>query len=165
MPTCKHCQTDKPLEAFYKKGRGRSGWCKECHKAWSAQQQKEDYFNEHRRKQGVPKRGQKLSGEAFSVNQWCRATRHMINARANRSHVACDITHEWLLAKVTQFAANNYVTWEKRSAFRPSVDRIVASRGYTQDNCRIVWLIENYARNVFSDEDLIEFCKRKLGLL
>ena len=61
------------------------------------------------------------------------------------------------------FCETNHHELTGRSPFQPSLDRIDGRRGYTKDNVRVVWLIENYARNNFSDEQLIEFCRRKLG--
>lgn len=40
-----------------------------------------------------------------------------------------------------------------------SLDRIDNSKGYIQGNVRFVSVMANYARNTFSDEELIEFCK------
>lgn len=38
--------------------------------------------------------------------------------------------------------------------FRPSVDRIKPERGYIPDNCRIVCLIYNFAKNIWTDADV-----------
>jgi hypothetical protein len=46
--------------------------------------------------------------------------------------------------------------------FKPnnaSLDRIDNSKGYVEGNVRYVALMANYARNLFSDEQLIDFCK------
>ncbi len=40
-----------------------------------------------------------------------------------------------------------------------SVDRIDNNRDYSKDNVRLTCLIANISRNVFSDEDVFEFCK------
>jgi len=39
--------------------------------------------------------------------------------------------------------------------FTPSIDRIDSSKGYTKDNCRIVCKIYNFAKNEFTDEDVM----------
>ena len=39
-----------------------------------------------------------------------------------------------------------------------SLDRIDSSKPYEIGNVRFITLIANYARNVFSDEDVIQFC-------
>ena len=66
---------------------------------------------------------------------------------------------------VTDFCLNNYYEITPRSPFLPSLDRIDNEAGYTKENTRIIWLIENYARNIFSDSDVENFCRRKLGLI
>ena len=51
-------------------------------------------------------------------------------------------------------------TQSKNYVFKPStasLDRIDNSKGYTKDNVRFVSAIFNFARNVFSDEDVIDF--------
>lgn len=39
-----------------------------------------------------------------------------------------------------------------------SIDRIDSSKGYTTDNIQWVCLIAQYAKNVFSNQDVIQFC-------
>jgi hypothetical protein len=42
--------------------------------------------------------------------------------------------------------------------YQASIDRIDNSKGYVKGNIRFVALIFNYARNVFSDEEVLDFC-------
>lgn len=44
--------------------------------------------------------------------------------------------------------------------YQASLDRIDNNKGYVKGNVRFVSLIFNYARNNFSDSDVIEFCKK-----
>lgn len=48
----------------------------------------------------------------------------------------------------------------KTKPYMASIDRIDNSRGYVKGNIRFVALIFNYARNIFSDEEVLEFCKQ-----
>jgi hypothetical protein len=41
-----------------------------------------------------------------------------------------------------------------------SIDRIDSSKGYTKDNCQIISVMANFAKNDFSDNDMKEFCKQ-----
>ena len=41
---------------------------------------------------------------------------------------------------------------------RASLDRIDSSKGYTKDNVRYICVMANYAKNVYTDQDVIEFC-------
>jgi hypothetical protein len=42
---------------------------------------------------------------------------------------------------------------------RASLDRIDSSKGYVKGNIRFISVIANFAKNAFTDKDLIEFCK------
>ena len=44
--------------------------------------------------------------------------------------------------------------------YSASIDRIDNSKGYMKGNIRFVALMFNYARNRFSDEQVIDFCKQ-----
>lgn len=46
-----------------------------------------------------------------------------------------------------------------------SLDRIDNSKGYVRGNIRFVALIANYARNAFTDEDVVSFAKAVVGSL
>ena len=46
-----------------------------------------------------------------------------------------------------------------RDPWAPSVDRIDPAAGYTPDNCRMVVSIFNYAKNEWSDGDVLRMAK------
>lgn len=48
----------------------------------------------------------------------------------------------------------------KKDYFTPSVDRIDSTKGYTKGNVRIVCLWYNTAKLMFSDEVVLELCKK-----
>jgi len=47
----------------------------------------------------------------------------------------------------------------EKSIKRASVDRIDSSKPYTPDNIHFVCLIANYAKNSFTEKELIDFCE------
>lgn len=47
---------------------------------------------------------------------------------------------------------------EPRSPNRASLDRIDGSKGYVPGNIRFVSMMANFAKNSFSDEQLVQFC-------
>lgn len=49
--------------------------------------------------------------------------------------------------------------YDHRHTRMASIDRIDCSRGYELGNIRFVSIMANFARNNFSDQELIEFCK------
>lgn len=46
-----------------------------------------------------------------------------------------------------------------KNPYMASIDRIDNTKGYIKGNIRFVSLIYNYAKNIFSDEQVIDFCK------
>ena len=44
--------------------------------------------------------------------------------------------------------------------YKPSLDRIDSSKGYTPDNLRLVGWIVNHCRGNLTDDDFIDMCKR-----
>ena len=47
----------------------------------------------------------------------------------------------------------------RANPFRPSIDRIDCSKGYTRDNVRLVLIAVNYGLADFADEIYLEICK------
>jgi hypothetical protein len=58
-----------------------------------------------------------------------------------------------------ELRTHNYALIENRP-YQASLDRIDNNIGYIKGNVRFVALIFNYARNNFSDEQVIDFCKQ-----
>ena len=48
---------------------------------------------------------------------------------------------------------------QKWDPWKPSLDRIDCSKGYLKGNVRFVTQIGNFARNGFTDEDVLRFCQ------
>lgn len=68
---------------------------------------------------------------------------------------ACPFTG-WLLNLPLSTAGS----WEDPGSPRnASLDRIDDTKGYVQGNVRFVCVMANYARNTYSDQDLIGFCR------
>ena len=58
-----------------------------------------------------------------------------------------------------ELRTHNYTLIENRP-YQASLDRIDNTKGYIKGNVRFVALVFNYARNSFSDDQVIEFCKQ-----
>lgn len=85
--------------------------------------------------------------------------------RALRNGKELRISKDQVFAMLQDFCSRNHHDFSPKNPFQPSLDRIDHKGLYEESNLRVVWLIENYARNTFTDEQVIEFCKRKLGQL
>src|SRR5580698_10146363 len=149
---CKRCNETKPVAEFYRKARAYTAFCRACYRAWSHRQAESGYFRERRRKlaesRGVKQRIQFTPLERAISVIWSN-----IRRRSTRALETTDITREWLAEQVTDFCRTHYhVLGNSRHPFQPSIDRIDERVGYQRSNVRIVWLIENYARNGFTDE-------------
>lgn len=93
------------------------------------------------------------------------------NVHSRKTKKYCDITPESLKEIwEQQNGICPFTGWKLRlprcsndrgefSMYNASLDRIDNNRGYTKDNVRFVSLMANYARNRFTDHDMIEFCK------
>jgi hypothetical protein len=84
--------------------------------------------------------------------------------RALKVDIPFDLDREWvserLLAGVCEATGLPFefklAEGQTRNPFAPSIDQIVPSKGYTKDNCRLVAMIYNYAKNNFSDADVLK---------
>lgn len=175
--TCRKCQITKDISCFYRQGRNYTYWCKDCLKELSRQRVldgrdrqskiKYELKNGHDR-ENIPPRVSPNKGKVF-VSQRHKVAKELfrnMKKRALFSDLELSVSFDEIEEMVEEFCDNNYhsVSLQKHP-FKPSIDRIDPTKGYTKDNIRICWLIENLCKNTFSEEEVIEFCKRKLGLL
>lgn len=90
---------------------------------------------------------------------------HMLNnarARAKKYKVSCDLTREWIQAKLEKgvcevtgiplVIAMNGGKGHVDNPFSPSLDRVKQHSGYLKENVRLVCWIYNRARGAFTDE-------------
>ena len=151
MKTCSKCKISKELDDFYKKKQSLDGydfWCKDC---WRNKKQ-----TKRTRKTNYPD-----LIPSYQFNQlWSNTLKR--SALKKLEHT---ITKEELYEKVLEFCQNNKHSWLPKDPFKPSIDRINPSEGYTKSNVKVIWLIENYCKNTFTEEQVIEFCKEKLKQL
>jgi hypothetical protein len=160
--TCPHCKKSKPVSEFYRRARAYSSWCKTCHIKRAHEQANAGYFKLLRAKKNEGKTPRKL---LTSLERVAYETYRNALKRSFQNGMDFDLTVEWVTNKFSEFCRENYHTLGKKDPFKPSLDRQDNSQGYVQTNCKVVWMIENLARNTFAEEQVIEFCKRKLGLM
>lgn len=157
-----------------------------AHYALNAQKYLDMQRERLRSKEGAKKRSE-YSSEFYAKNKnrwvgyraaqkakensdaWARSGRMLIwiRRRAAQSGMDFDLTREWISQAVESGACA--VTGIKFDLGRdemlrfqpwsPSVDRIDSSRGYTQDNCRVVCWIYNMAKSEWSDDVVMTFAK------
>lgn len=163
---CSNCKQEKEesLVYFYRARSNRfNSWCKECCKKTSHQQNESGYSKPSTSPAKRRRRKKRCHDPLLSkVDELWGSAR--TRARQHGRGKPFLISREWVEEKVMEFCATNYHVFEPYSPFQPSLDKIDPKLPYTEENTRVIWKIENYAKNTFSDADVIEFCKRKLGI-
>lgn len=93
-------------------------------------------------------------------------------ARAGGKGIPLDIDLAWVklylepgVCSVTDMPLD--MTWHQgdthSSPWRPSIDRIDGSKGYTKDNCRIVCWIYNVAKYEWTDDEVLTMAEALIG--
>lgn len=143
MKICSICKEDKSLELFYKYSNskdGRQRYCIDCKK----KKYREDYSDLHRR--------------ANIIKTACAK-------RSRQNNFEFDLTTEWIkrgIKEGCELTGTIFNMEDTKSPFSPSVDRIDSNKGYTQENCRVIVLIANLAKNNWNDEALYILAERLL---
>lgn len=155
MPTCVKCKEDKPPEAF-RKYRKR---CKACNNAIEVQRKREKWKNdEYCQKQALwaKKYRRTLSG-------WASGKITQLKKKCKDKGLTFDISREWLMNK---FAANK-CEWSgiefnlENMDLLPSVDRLDPTKGYTEDNCRVIL----HCLNAFKGQMPTEECEKIMAIV
>jgi hypothetical protein len=152
---CTRCNQTKPLSDFYKKAQSKDGydfWCKAC---WRT--------TEESRSPAVTKK-RAMRSQYFTTSNLNTLIGNCRKRASIKSRV-CSLTAGNVAPLLHEFCSNNYHVWEPYHPFRPSIDRLDNTGGYTLDNIRIIWSIENHCKNIYTDADVIKFCKLKLGVV
>lgn len=92
--------------------------------------------------------------------------------RNRKRNFGCDLTLEYLkqlwdfqngTCPITGWKLilpnNTHKAWINENPCNASLDRIDSSKGYTQGNVRFISVMANYAKNIFTDKQLLEFCE------
>lgn len=153
------------MAEFYRNSRAYSGVCRPCGKAYSHKQADAGYFRDRRAKLALLRGPSRRMKPLTDIERTAAVLYDNVRKRAYRNGWDFTVTREWIEDQVRVFAASNYCEFTPRSPFKPSLDRLNSKGTYEISNLRVCWMIENYARNTFTDLQVIEFCKRKLGLL
>jgi hypothetical protein len=101
--------------------------------------------------------------ERYWEKPWLKITIAAKN-RSTKRKLPFDLTHEWAEKRWTGFCELTGLPFAPRygassSIFSPSLDRIIPSKGYTQDNCRFVLLGINGLKHDGTDEEMFFVAK------
>lgn len=143
---------------------------KEAKRRWYRRHGK-DYYRENRDKRLASNKVHYEQNIVLRREQSCRNRRRrraedpagymLDNARnsAKRKNREFALSRKWLEAKLTAGVCEVTgikLNW-RHEALVPSLDRIDASKGYTEGNTRVTTWIFNRARGAFSDEEFMEY--------
>lgn len=93
-----------------------------------------------------------------------KTAKSLLRRTEARGHIGCNLTLSWVIDRLKRgkceitgidFVLND-TSWEK---YGPSIDRIDSSLGYFEENCRMVVLQYNLAKNAWTNQDVIQFAK------
>lgn len=144
-------ESRKKSRAYYKENAER---LRELSRKWYAENRDKSISN--RRKYFDSPRGR-------AIGLMNRIKSQKRRKKFNKPELDVTITAEWIQERIELgVCAATGIEFDLSprngfwSPFSPSVDRIDPKRGYTIENCRIVCLIFNTAKNQFSDDDVLK---------
>ena len=89
-------------------------------------------------------------------------------SRAVKKNITFKLDRDWLDKKLEIgmcCKTNISFIYEFNSPYTPSIDRIDSSKGYTKENCQIVCKMYNFAKNMWTDDDVLNMAKKLLEKL
>lgn len=153
-----------PFSEFYRDSRRYSSWCKNCCREYSQRRVASGENRATHQRRAIRLAESNLKGPRVRLSPLQRLAREhwrQLYKRAIRLAKEFTLSKECMETLFEDFCKTNHHALS--GPFCPSIDRIDNARCYTLDNVRVIWRIENYARNVFTDEVVLEFCRRKLA--
>lgn len=169
MKFCQSCQQWKPLTAFNKrKGRKIGSRCKECNRAACREYDRNRKINdptflERERLRAFAKRH---NNQPRRINQMFNSVRKAAAKRGitfnivqAQIHVMLEIQN-WKCAKTG--ICFDLTAGQGIQPFGPTIDRINNNLGYEPTNIQIVCNMYNFAKNCFTDDDVMKMAKALL---
>lgn len=164
---CYKCGEEKPLTHFYKskeKKDGRQTQCIVCENSRRLKKCKgcgTEYRPEGR-----------ISAYCVGCYPYWRQASRLLSAakhRANKKGAPVGIDQAWIVERLKTGCPRTGVKFTlletsegygNRGPYVPSLDQIHPDLGYTKDNVQVVCWWYNAAKQRFSDEEVLELCRR-----
>lgn len=103
----------------------------------------------------------------YTIEGRAKGLWRLAHKRALVRRIPFTIPVEWVLNKLSAGVCERtglQFSFEKRSPFAPSIDRVVAEEGYTPENARVVVFAYNAAKGTGRDEDVLTIARALLGI-
>lgn len=175
MKTCPKCKIDKSFLSFgFSKDRKdkMQVYCKDCHSKYRNENRQKinEYFKINRNKIS-----EKEKIERQTVNGCLKNLLKLSKTRARLNNSENNLTIEILtvflyLQNFKCALTGLDFTFEYsgefgRDPYRPSIDRIDNSKGYTVDNVQLICNMVNVAKNQYPQEMFDEMCRARVRML
>jgi hypothetical protein len=102
-----------------------------------------------------------------TINGRASSLIHKAKVRATKKGLAYDLDQQWCIERLDRCAVTKLpfviVRGQGKHKHAPSIDRIDPKKGYTKDNCRMVVVMFNQAKNEYSDSELRDFAYTLIG--
>jgi hypothetical protein len=167
MKQCFRCKTTKPLDQFtINKGKPKT-YCKPCASAKSSQYlakqrtTKPDFYEHNRvRQQRAREKNKKARVAMIFTNVKFHAKRRSRDLDFSLTRDLLFLLFELQEWKCKQTGIPlDLTTGKGKRPFGPAVDRIDNEKGYQISNIQIVCNVYNYAKNEFTDGDVMKFAE------
>ena len=164
---CIKCGIEKNIKDFYNSKTKYYKVCKKCYSKKKHPEVKCPICNKtHHR--GSDNRRSKICKECYPKYRYAVNLLHSSLFRAKRYNIEHDLTIEWIMERLTtcpktgiEFSfSHNGNNYSNRSPYTPSIDKVDPTKGYTKDNCVIVCWWYNVSKQRFTDEEVLELCRR-----
>ena len=179
--TCKTCKQTKDVFLFGM-SKAKSGnmiynpYCKECR---ALKGRKERSSRVHRiciqcgtpwqRKGGSGRRNVELCDKCYPTYRSAYSLYHASKLRSQEKGIEFDLTVELIHGLILKGMCprtgfkfeieNKGSDYSNRSPYTPSIDKINPSKGYTKDNIQVVCWWYNFAKQRYTDREVLELCK------
>ena len=156
LKTCTKCKMSKPIEGYRRQTIKKDGLCPICRECLSVSWQLNKTANVKRLKN-------------YKKTIRGRAVRLIIDAkkRATKNNIKFDLSRQ-IIENILEIGICERTgikfQFESHDKFRshpyaPSLDKINPFGDYTHDNIKVVCFAYNIAKNQFSHDEFVKFCK------
>lgn len=142
IKNCTKCTLLKTESEFHSYKNKLTSWCKACKYKLDA----ESIKKYHNKPKGIAKRLLDLA-----------------QRRSKQKQLECTITRQWIENKINlgkcEITQLPFTLDIKKGPWTPSLDRIDNTKGYTEENVKVVVCIYNFAKNQYTHQDVITLAK------